>query len=117
MYEYNARLIRIVDGDTVWLRVDLGFRTWIESDFRLHGINAPEVHGATREAGLAAAAYLRERLTGKVLRIESKGLDKYGRWLAIIHADGNELSINRLLMDAGHAVPFMESKSTTGSTA
>lgn len=108
MYEYNARLIRIVDGDTVWLRVDLGFRTWVESAFRLFGIDAPEVHGVTKEAGMAASEFLRAQLTEKPLRIMSKGLDKYGRWLALIYADGNPKSVNSLLIEAGHAVTFME---------
>ncbi len=39
IYEYNARLTRVVDGDTVWLDVDLGFGVHANSDFLLYGIN------------------------------------------------------------------------------
>ena len=44
-YSYKAKLGRVVDGDTVWLDVDLGFNIWAHLGFRLEGINTPEVVG------------------------------------------------------------------------
>jgi micrococcal nuclease len=104
IYEYNARLTRVVDGDTVWLDVDLGFGVHTNSDFRLFGIDTPEVIGATRAAGLAAKAELERLLSLGTLRIEThKGdeSDKYGRWLAnlyVLQTNGVELHVNALLV-------------------
>ena len=42
MYEYNAKLDRVVDGDTVDAMIDLGFDTWVHKRIRLEGIDAPE---------------------------------------------------------------------------
>ena len=42
MYEYNAIVERVVDGDTVDLRIDLGFSVWISERCRLIGIDTPE---------------------------------------------------------------------------
>lgn len=113
MFEYNATLIRVVDGDTVWLDVDLGFRTHVRIDVRLLGINTPEVVGASRAAGLAARAEL-VRLCGlRQLRVETlkaDSADKYGRWLATIYAiqpDGTETNVNQALISGGFAVPYM----------
>ena len=50
-YTYNATVVRVVDGDTVILKVDFGFRVFAESPFRLWGINCPEM--STPEGKLA----------------------------------------------------------------
>ena len=42
MYKYNAKLDRVVDGDTVDALVDLGFDTWKKVRIRMQGMNAPE---------------------------------------------------------------------------
>ena len=42
MYEYNAICTRVVDGDTIDARVDLGFSVWLDCRIRLEGIDAPE---------------------------------------------------------------------------
>ena len=55
LYEYKATITDVHDGDTVTADVDLGFHTWIhEEKFRLLGIDAPEVTGATKAAGIVA---------------------------------------------------------------
>ena len=104
MFEFRAELIRVVDGDTVDLLVDLGFNTFIRDRFRLLGINAYEMRGEEREKGLKAKDCLIDAMNDKELIITTsknpKG--KYGRWLATIHADG--VNINQLLVEKGHAV-------------
>lgn len=113
IYEYNAKLIRIVDGDTVWLDVDLGFGIHSNMDFRLYGINTPEVVGSTRVAGLAAKAELQRLLSLGSLRIETyKGdkADKYGRWLATLFvkpSGGAEVNVNALLELGKFATPYL----------
>ena len=43
MYEYNVRLVRVVDGDTVDVDIDLGFGIWLHKErIRLYGIDTPE---------------------------------------------------------------------------
>jgi endonuclease YncB( thermonuclease family) len=110
VYEYTARLTRVVDGDTVWLSVDLGFGVHVNLDFRLYGIDTPEVVGPTRTAGLAAKAELERLLALGSLRIVTYKADKYGRWLAelFITQPGSieELNVNRSLLKDGFAKPY-----------
>ena len=107
MYHYNATVVRVIDGDTVALNVDLGFRTWHESPFRLYGIDAPEV-GAAGTEGEEARVFLRDLLPPgqRVVAQTQRSADKYGRWLATVWVAGDELSVNERMVDAGHARPY-----------
>ena len=61
MYTYNAKLDRVVDGDTVDATVDLGFDTWKFIRIRLVGINTPESRTRDLEEkvrGLAAKDFV-----------------------------------------------------------
>ena len=43
MYEYRAKVIKVIDGDTVDIDIDLGFGTWIKNErVRIMGIDTPE---------------------------------------------------------------------------
>jgi micrococcal nuclease len=105
MYEYSAKVERIVDGDTVDLLVDLGFDVWRHDRFRLYGINAAE-HGTP--AGDAATAFLGTLISPGLMITASTykdKLDKYGRMLATLTtADGK--SVNDTMVSTGHAVPY-----------
>lgn len=123
MYEYKARVLRVVDGDTVDVEVDLGFRIKIVQRCRLRGLNAPEMKGATREAGLAAMRFVDEwlglsvsvdgaRWYDKPVVIRSRkpyGDDKYGRFLVDVYRTegASAESLNAALLRTGNAVPFM----------
>jgi micrococcal nuclease len=106
MYEYKAKLIRVVDGDTVCLHVDLGFRLYAELDFRLAGINAPELTGPKADVAAATRAkqYLESLLVGQ-LTITTDRPDKYGRWLVTIYVPTGE-SANQLMVSSGNAVVY-----------
>jgi len=117
LYEYRARLLRVVDSDTVNLNVDLGFDTHLHSRFRLKGINAPEKNSpvqSIRVAAYDAMHYLEGLLIGWLLVKTYKDKeDKYGRWLCEIYkydssvSDRNfAMSINGEMIKAGHAVPY-----------
>jgi micrococcal nuclease len=111
IYEYKATLDRVVDGDTVWLNVDLGFRACIRVDFRLYGINTPELVGATRTAGLAAKTALEQLLALGPITVTThkpEPTDKYGRWLATIYVESPEgrVDVNYALISEGHAVRY-----------
>ena len=50
-YLYKAFVKKVVDGDTIDVIIDLGFKTTVEIRCRLNGIDAPEIRGAQKEAG------------------------------------------------------------------
>ena len=112
LYHYKAKVIKIVDGDTVYCDVDLGF--YFSNKvmlFRLAGINAPELKGSTREAGLKAKEYIIDRIADKDVILMSKKdkKDKYGRYLAYIYYQdetGNWTCINDLMVKDGVAVVY-----------
>ena len=57
MYLYNAKLVRVIDGDTIDAVIDLGFDVWIKKRVRLYGIDTPEPRTRDLEekkAGIAA---------------------------------------------------------------
>ena len=63
MYKYNAKLIRVIDGDTVDALIDLGFNVWVKKRIRLYGIDTPEVRTRDlieKSAGIAAMDRLSE---------------------------------------------------------
>jgi micrococcal nuclease len=112
MYQYNAIIKSVYDGDTCTAVVDLGFTASVEVKFRLFGINTPELRGGTiftKAQGQAAKARLQELIEGKMVTLKSiRGSDSFGRWLAVIDSpDGNPLTINQRLISEGHAVPYM----------
>ena len=64
MYQYKAVLVRVIDGDTIDVDIDLGFDVWLKKQrVRLAGIDAPESrtrNKAEKVLGLAAKARLTE---------------------------------------------------------
>lgn len=90
---------RVVDGDTLEVVKDLGWRITHKDTVRLADIDAPEL--ATPE-GKAAKAFVQELLPpGSSVLLHSKELDKYGRSLASVTlCDGSDLAT--MLRDAGH---------------
>ena len=49
MYEYNAQVLRVVDGDTVDVLIDCGFSTFRKERVRLYGIDAYESRTRDKE--------------------------------------------------------------------
>lgn len=132
-YTYeNCKVARVVDGDTVYItlrreyKIDFGFKIFdtvvkeTTQDFRLAGINCPEMVGATKAAGQAAKDHLISLLAHGDITVKSLKADKYGRYLAEISItisqpskDGfgelekKTFSVNKAMIDAGHAIPYM----------
>ena len=118
MYNYNAKLDRVVDGDTVDAIIDLGFDVYIKKRIRLAGINAPESrtrNKVEKKLGLAAKERLIELMEGaaNVFELESKELGKYGRVLGKLHINKlsgkdtlTQVCVNDLLVKEGHAVKY-----------
>ena len=93
MYEYNAKIIRIVDGDGFIADVDLGFYTHCHKTFRLKNYEAPEITGPERKLGLIAKTKLEELLPpGAEVMIQTEKQDGFRRWLAEVSWEGGSLT-------------------------
>lgn len=106
MYEYSAQVVEIIDGDTCKVTADLGFSIYSKQVLRLNGINTPELHGvADPNPGLAAKAFLASLIEGKAVTIRTykDHREKYGRLLADVYVAGDPVSVNKKMIDAGHA--------------
>lgn len=116
LYYYQARVLRVVDGDTLDLMVDLGFSTYRKIRCRLHGLDTPEVYGVKKDsleyqAGKRASDFVRAWVAaqGAVVLIRSakgsrlvKADDKYGRYVVIVHGDDPK-TLNEVLVEKGLA--------------
>ena|SRR3982750_149539 len=107
---YPAILTRVVDGDTVFLEVDLGFRVFGAFEFRLYGINCPEMNTPEGKAAKQFTMdwFTQSNVQGEVLVESQKDPEKYGRWLGMIlpRESTTDGSLNSALMAAGHAKPY-----------
>ena len=107
MYYYGVEVLRVVDGDTVDVVVDLGFNVWHKCRVRMVGINAPESRTRDleeKEKGLAAKKWLKKRLGNTSVELQSQGKGKYGRVLGEFYID--EININQEMIEVGHAVAY-----------
>lgn len=104
-YIRNAVVVKILDGDTIDVSVDLGYHLTTSARLRFNRINAPEMNTA---AGKAAKAFIMGNLkVGDPVTIQTHKdpTDKYGRWLAEIWlSDGRNL--NTLMLEQGHAQAY-----------
>ena len=115
MYEYKCKIVKIVDGDTVDIDLDLGFGVWLRDErVRIMGIDTPESRTSDKIEkvfGLAAKERLNSLLGGEAILLSqvTKGGEnmkgKFGRIL------GNFKTINGdnvadILMNEGHAVAY-----------
>ena len=119
-FVYQAKVLRVVDGDTIDVDLDLGFSVWMRKQrVRLYGIDTPESRTRNKEEkvkGLAAKAYTKDLLEnsddGK-FSIISHGVGKYGRVLGELFVKGYETSVNELLKENGHASEYYGGKKKT----
>lgn len=107
MYEYQAKLLRVVDGDTVHLEIDLGLETFRRIKCRLAKINSPEL---STPLGPPARTRLQELLGngGLFVRTFKDRTEKYGRYLVEIYAPPDaHTSVNSRMVAEGHAVEYL----------
>ena len=109
LYQYQAKILKVIDGDTIKVEFDLGFHIKFSETIRLFGINTPEIHGINKDNGIKSKLRVEQLLpVGIMVVIETikDEKEKYGRYLAKIHlADGTIL--NEVLINEGLAKPFM----------
>lgn len=105
MYEYQCRILRVIDGDTVDIDIDLGFGVWMHRErVRLYGIDTPESRTRDLEEkkfGLLAKAYVRDHLpVGSIQTLITikDGKGKFGRILGKFKV-GNEILNEKMIKD------------------
>jgi len=116
LYKYNAKLIRVIDGDTVDAMIDLGFDTWVKKRIRFAGLDAPETRTRNKEEkkkGLLAKARVVSVLAANKdeFLLISHGVGKYGRCLGELRVAKNYIRsekyqgkiINEMLIKEGLA--------------
>lgn len=104
-YTYRADIVRWVDGDTVDVVVDVGFRVHTDQRLRLYGIDTPE-RGQPMFAEATARANTLAPPGSVVVVRTFKTPGKYGRFLAYVYGPQDQRSVNDLLLEAGLAVPY-----------
>ena len=115
MYEYRVKqVLRVVDGDTIDVDIDLGFDISFTSRVRLAGIDTPESRTTDKREkvlGLEVKQRLKELLSKSsslVIKTEKPdSTEKYGRILGWLFIDGAEKSINEGLIADGYAWGYM----------
>ena len=115
MYEYRCKLLKVIDGDTVDVDIDLGFGVWLKKQrIRLYGVDTPESRTRDLEEkkyGLAAKEYVKNFLDDKWLILKTETYDaegKFGRILGSLYRTTNysDMSVNEYLIEKYHAVPY-----------
>lgn len=118
MFQYEAKIIRVIDGDTMELFMDLGFSTHLKTLVRLAHINTPDTlnMGAKGIQDPARDFILQHCPPGSICVVDISRKEKYGRWLAdVFYLLGsisrdeillNGKNLNRELIAAGLAIAY-----------
>ena len=117
MYEYKAVILRVVDGDTVDVDIDLGFDVCLKKQrIRLYGVDTPESRTRDLEEkmyGNAAKDFVQSFLpvgTNQTLVTKLDDRGKFGRILGEFKVYNSKLdgqtTINQMLIDEHHAVAY-----------
>tara|TARA_B100000965_G_C19584520_1_gene755087 strand:- start:379 stop:828 length:450 start_codon:yes stop_codon:yes gene_type:complete len=122
MYEYKAKILRVVDGDTVDVDIDLGFGVWMHKErVRMMGIDTPESRTrdkVEKKFGLASKEFVKAYLpigSMQVLKteIDKSGEDsrgKFGRILGdflVYHAEKDaQRKLTEVMIDDGYGVAY-----------
>ena len=88
MHQYRCKIVKVVDGDTADVDIDLGFGVWLKKQrIRFYGIDTPESRTSDKEEkpyGLAAKEFVLKYLpigSDQTLVTIKDGVGKYGRIL------------------------------------
>ena len=111
LYTYKAAVEKVIDDDTLWAAVDLGFRVWTHHKLRFRGINAPEIQKGKKISRFVAETLA--RVSFVVVKLH--GRDKFDRYLAdLFYLEGEEnpekvlregIYLNQVLLDRSLAFP------------
>ena len=106
MYEYKIKeVLKVVDGDTIDVLIDLGFGLTKKERVRVAGIDTPESRTRNlyeKYLGKEAAAYLEEQLLEDDITIKTEKDGKYGRMLGWLYRKGETISIQERMINKGY---------------
>ena len=116
-YIYRAKLVKVVDGDTIDALIDVGFDIWFKKRIRYKGVDTWESRTRNLEEkklGIAAKERNKELLDSVsskpgYFRLKSHGVGKYGRVLGEIFIqdkEGKTYNVNETLISEGHAYVY-----------
>ena len=111
MYEYRVKkVVKVVDGDTIDVDIDLGFAVSFTQRVRLAGIDTPESRTTDlkeKALGLEVKEKLKKEIAAAkdiVIKTEKPdSSEKYGRILGWLFLDGSDVSLNQRLINEGYA--------------
>jgi micrococcal nuclease len=115
MYTYKCKVTKVIDGDTIDVDIQLGFKVILyKQRIRLHGIDTPESRTRDLEEksrGLLAKEFMKELApVGSTITLKSLDKGKFGRILGQIWRNVDswteDPSINDLMIINYHAVPY-----------
>ena len=117
MFEYPCKIIKIVDGDTADVDIDLGFGVWLRNQrIRFYGIDTPDSRTsdkAEKVYGLAAKEFVKSYLpkgSSQTLITHKDAVGKYGRILGEFRVYDSEkdawVILNQLMIEKHHAVAY-----------
>lgn len=109
MYVYNAKVVRVIDGDTIDVIIDLGFSVFVKQRLRLESVNTAELRGETdparKASALAAKKFVEEQLLNEDVTIWTDKTDKYDRYIAWVwfghNNDMKGSTISHMLVENG----------------
>ena len=115
MYEYRCKVVKIIDGDTVDVDIDLGFGVWMHKErVRLFGIDTPEsrtsdrvekVFGEAAKQRLVSLLSSEAILISQVSKMGENMKGKFGRILGDFKTITGQI-VTEVLMEEGHAVAY-----------
>ena len=117
MHTYKCEILRVIDGDTVDVDIDLGFGVWLRKErVRIHGIDTPESRTRDLEEkkyGLAAKEFVKGYLkagSDQLLQTEKDKTGKFGRilgkFLVYDAKTDSQIHLGNIMIREHHAVPY-----------
>jgi len=107
MYEYQASLMSIHDGDTVWMHVDLGCRITLDMELRLDGVDAPELRTNAGDLALSwITQWFKDNPAPYTVRTVKDKKEKWGRYLATVICPKTAATLNTDLISSGNAKAY-----------
>ncbi len=104
LFTYAAEILKVVDGDTLWVKIYLRSRQWVKQKLRLRDLDCPEI---ATPAGKAAKRFTESLVpVGTTVTVCTTKPDKYDRYLADLFVAvkaGESVFLNNALLAAGHA--------------
>ena len=111
MYRYRCKVLRVVDGDTVDVDIDLGFGVWMHRErVRIMGIDTPESRTrdlVEKQFGLAAKEYVKSLMpvgSMQIIKTQKDKTGKFGRILGDFELEGGMFT--EIMIDNHHAVAY-----------